>query len=68
MRTELDQLLREALAREPRLLPARFALARALARAGDRSAALAEARELLAELPADAQKRPEVERLVAALR
>ena len=65
---EAIPLLREALAREPRLLPARFALARALARMGDRSAALAEARELLAELPADAPQRPEVERLVAALR
>ena len=65
---EAIPLLREALAREPRLLPARFALARALARAGDRSAALAEARELLAQLPADAPQRPEVERLVAALR
>jgi choline-sulfatase len=60
--------LREALALEPRLLPARFALARALARTGDRSAALAEARTLLEHLPPDAPQRAEVERLVTVLK
>jgi arylsulfatase A-like enzyme/Flp pilus assembly protein TadD len=59
--------LREALAKEPRLLPARFALARALARTGDRAQALAEARTLLSMLPPGAPQRPEVERLVTAL-
>jgi cytochrome c-type biogenesis protein CcmH/NrfG len=60
--------LRDALQREPRLLPARFALARALARAGDRAGALAEALDLLARLPPGAPQRPEVERLVTALK
>lgn len=61
-------LLRAALARDPQLLAARFALARALARTGDRAGALAEARELLAQIPAGAPQRPEVERLISALR
>jgi choline-sulfatase len=60
--------LRDAVRLEPRLLPARFALARALARAGDRRGALAEAEALLRVLPAGAPQRPEVERLVTALR
>lgn len=60
--------LREALARDPGLLPARFGLARALARTGDRQAALAEAEALLSRLPAGAPQRAEVERLVTALR
>lgn len=64
---EAVQRLREALARDPGLLPARFALARALARVGDRTGALAEARDLLARLPAGAPQRSEVERLVTAL-
>jgi Flp pilus assembly protein TadD len=60
--------LRSALALEPRLLEARFALARALARSGDRVAAAAEAAELLRRLPADAPQRAEVERLLTAVR
>ena len=60
--------LRDALAVEPRLLPARFALARALARSGNRQAALAEAQELLARVPVGAPQRREVERLVNALK
>jgi predicted Zn-dependent protease len=59
--------LRDALARDPQLLPARFALARALARLGDRPGALAEARDLLGRLPAGAPQRAEVERLITAL-
>lgn len=65
---EAIPLLREALTRDPRLLPARFALARALARSGDRAGALAEAQALLAQLPPDAPQRSEVERLVSVLR
>jgi Flp pilus assembly protein TadD len=60
--------LREAIARDPGLLPARFALARALARIGDRAAALAEAEALLTRLPPDAPQRSEVQRLVTALK
>ena len=60
--------LRDALEREPRLLPARFALARALARTGDREGALAEALDLLRRLPPDAPQRSEVERLVTAVK
>ena len=60
--------LKEALNRDPSLLQARFALARALARSGDRDGARAEAERLLAALPANAPQRPEVERLLAALK
>jgi Flp pilus assembly protein TadD len=59
--------LRAALAADADLHQARFALARALARTGQRHAALGEARLLLQRLPAAAPQRPEVERLVAAL-
>jgi Flp pilus assembly protein TadD len=59
--------LRDALRIEPRLLPARFALARALARLGDRTGALAEARMLQSLLPPGAPQRSEVDRLISAL-
>jgi choline-sulfatase len=59
--------LRAALATAPDLHIARFALARAYGRAGQRTDAAREARELLARLPADAPQRPEVERLLAAV-
>jgi choline-sulfatase len=65
---EAMTLLREALAIEPRLLEARFALARSLALSGDRTGALAEAERLHTQLPSGAPQRPEVERLLAALR
>jgi Flp pilus assembly protein TadD len=60
--------LRAALAIDPHLHQARFGLARALARAGDRESARQEAADLLARLPADAPQRPEVERLLSMLR
>ena len=60
--------LRAALAAEPGLLEARFALARALARSGDREGAAAEATTLLGQLPPDAPQRAEVRRLLGALR
>ncbi len=59
--------LRDALSRAPDLHQARFALARAYGRAGQRADAAREARELLTRLPADAPQRPEVERLLAAV-
>lgn len=65
---EAVEALGRALGIDPDLYPARFALARALGRAGRREAALREATELLRRLPANAPQRPEVERLVAALR
>jgi choline-sulfatase len=60
--------LRQALTIDPDLHQARFALARALGRAGQRDAALRETGELLRRLPAAAPQRAEVERLAAALR
>jgi tetratricopeptide (TPR) repeat protein len=60
--------LKRALTVDPELHQARFALARALARVGQREDALREATELLSRLPAAAPQRPEVERLIAALR
>ena len=60
--------LQAALRSDPGLLPARFALARALARSGDRTGAMAEARQLLDQLPPNAPQRAEVERLVNALK
>jgi choline-sulfatase len=65
---EAIQPLRAAVTADPGLLPARFALARALARTGARQAALAEASGLLAQLPPGAPQRAEVERLIAALK
>ncbi len=59
--------LRDALSRAPDLHQARFALARAYGRTGQRTDAAREARELLTRLPADAPQRPEVERLLAAV-
>lgn len=59
--------LRGALERTPELHQARFALARAYGRAGQRADAAREARELLARLPPNAPQRTEVERLLAAL-
>ena len=47
---------------------ARFGLAIAYARIGKRAEAAREAQELLRRLPVDAPQRPEVERLLAAVR
>ena len=60
--------LQRALSLDPDLHQGRFGLAIAYARSGRRSDAAIEARELLRRLPADAPQRPEVERLVAAVR
>ena len=60
--------LQAALATDPTLLEARFALARALGRAGRRAEAITEARTLLDQLPPDAPQRREVQRLLDALR
>jgi cytochrome c-type biogenesis protein CcmH/NrfG len=62
------ELFRRALAIDAGLLQARFELARALARSGDRAGALSEAQTLLSQLPAGAPQRSEVERLLNALR
>jgi choline-sulfatase len=59
--------LQAALATDPNLLEARFALARALGRAGRRDEAAAEARRLLLKLPPNAPQRAEVQRLIEAL-
>ncbi len=61
-------LLERALALDPDLHQARFGLAIAYARTGDRAAASREAAALLSRLPAGAPQRPEVERLLGALR
>jgi arylsulfatase A-like enzyme/Flp pilus assembly protein TadD len=60
--------LERALAIDPDLHQARFALAIALASSGQRDKAAAQAQELLRRLPADAPQRPEVERLLAAVK
>ncbi len=59
--------LREALAIDPGLHEARFHLALAYARSGDRRAARREAQALLERLPPRAPQRAEVERLVRTL-
>lgn len=67
----LDEAIRgleAALAVDADLHQARFALARALARRGQREAARRQVETLLQRLPASAPQRPEVERLLAALR
>jgi tetratricopeptide (TPR) repeat protein len=60
--------LQRALTIDPDLHQARFALAIAFATVGRRQEAAAEAEELLRRLPAGAPQRPEVERLLAAVR
>jgi len=64
---EAIERLRAALSRAPDLHQARFALARAYGRTGQRADAAREARELLARLPPDAPQRAEVQRLLAAV-
>lgn len=60
--------LERALTLDPDLHQARFSLAIAHARTGNRVAASREASALLSRLPAGAPQRPEVERLLGALR
>ena len=60
--------LQAALRADPLMLEASFSLARALASSGDRQGALAEATKLLGQLPVGAPQRPEVERLINALK
>jgi len=60
--------LQRALTTDPDLHQARFGLAIAFARAGRRADAAAQAEELLRRLPPDAPQRPEVQRLLAAVR
>jgi len=60
--------LQRALSLDPDLHQARFALALAFARTDRRPDAAREAQELLRRLPAGAPQRPEVERLLAAVR
>jgi choline-sulfatase len=66
--TAAIQSFTKALAADPGLDEARFRLAIAYARAGQRANAAATARELLARLPPGAPQRSEVERLLAAVR
>ncbi len=60
--------LQLALTLDPDLHQARFSLAIAYARSGRQAEAAKEAAELLRRLPEDAPQRPEVERLLAAVR
>ncbi len=60
--------LERALSIDPDFHEARFNLAVAHARAGDRAAAARQAEELLRRLPADAPQRPEVQRLLTDVR
>ena len=61
-------LLERAVSLDPDLHQARFSLAIAFARLGRRADATREAEELLRRLPPNAPQRPEVERLLAAVR
>jgi choline-sulfatase len=65
---EAVPLLRRALTLDPDFDEARFNLALAHLRAGQRPEATREATELMKRLPLDAPQRPEVERLLAAAR
>ena len=65
---EAIPFLERALILDPDLHQARFSLAIAYARTGNRVAASREASTLLGRLPAGAPQRPEVERLLSALR
>ena len=60
--------LQRALSLDPDLHQARFGLAIAYARTGDRADAAKEAQELLRRLPPGAPQRPEVERLLTSVR
>ena len=60
--------LQRALTTDPDLHQARFGLAIAFARAGRRADAAAQAEELLRRLPPHAPQRPEVQRLLAAVK
>ncbi len=60
--------LQRALSLDPDLHQGRFALAIAYAQVGRKADAAAEAQRLLERLPANAPQRPEVERLIAAVR
>jgi choline-sulfatase len=60
--------LQRALSIDPDLHQGRFGLAIAFARSGRRAEAAAQAEELLRRLPPSAPQRPEVERLLAAVR
>jgi choline-sulfatase len=60
--------LQRALTTDPDLHQARFGLAIAFARAGRRADAAAQAEELLRRLPPNAPQRPEVQRLLAAVK
>ena len=60
--------LERALTLDPDLHQARFSLAIAYARAGRREEAAREAATLLKRMPPDAPQRPEVERLLAAVK
>jgi len=60
--------LEQAIAIDPDLHRARFALAIAYAESGRRGDAAAQAEELLRRLPPAAPQRPEIERLLAAVR
>jgi cytochrome c-type biogenesis protein CcmH/NrfG len=62
------EALRQALSASPDLHQARFALALALAETGQRAEAERQASELLRRLPPGTPQRPEVERLLAALK
>jgi choline-sulfatase len=65
---EAVPLLKRALTLDPEFHEARFNLALAYLRAGDRSSAALEARDLLRRLPADAPQRREVQRLLDTAR
>lgn len=61
---ESDNAFREALKRDPKAIAARFHLARSKVMSGDKSGGIADWRALMADLPANDERRPALEQAI----